>query len=106
MGLIKINQDGTAQSVSMDALTGVLQFPRNDHTAQSTGFPRPPFCPRSIPLCLFLEDRFLRHGKRSAERILIAKPKKKGKQLELDTEWTKDRIEENKVHQRRPSHRQ
>ena len=26
----------------------------------------------------------------------IAKPKKKGKQLSLDTEWTEDRIEENK----------
>ncbi len=28
--------------------------------------------------------------------IPIAKPKKKGKQLSLDTEWTEDRIEENK----------
>lgn len=28
--------------------------------------------------------------------IPIAKPKKKGRQLSLDTEWTEDRIEENK----------
>src|SRR5262245_43857836 len=29
--------------------------------------------------------------------IPIAKPKKKGKQLQFDTEWTQDRIEENKL---------
>jgi type III restriction enzyme len=29
--------------------------------------------------------------------IPIAKPKKKGKQLTFDTEWTQDRIEENKT---------
>jgi len=29
--------------------------------------------------------------------VPIAKPKKKGKQLEFDTEWTQDRIEENKT---------
>ncbi len=28
--------------------------------------------------------------------IPVAKPKKKGKQLVLDTEWTQDRVEENK----------
>jgi type III restriction enzyme len=36
------------------------------------------------------------HRRLSSYFIPIAKPKKKGKQLELDTEWTKDRIEENK----------
>jgi type III restriction enzyme len=29
--------------------------------------------------------------------VPIARPKKKGKQLQFDTEWTRDRIEENKV---------
>ncbi len=39
--------------------------------------------------------------------IPIAQPKKKGKQLQFETEWTADRLEENRVVTliRRPSHR-
>jgi type III restriction enzyme len=33
----------------------------------------------------------------SAYFVPIARPRKRGKQLEFDTEWTKDRIEENKL---------
>jgi type III restriction enzyme len=29
--------------------------------------------------------------------VPVARPKKKGKQLHFDTEWTKDRIEENRL---------
>jgi type III restriction enzyme len=37
-------------------------------------------------------------GRRTSQYFVpIAKPKKKGKQLQFDTEWTKDRIEENKL---------
>jgi type III restriction enzyme len=37
-------------------------------------------------------------GRRTSQYFVpIAKPKKKGKQLQFDTEWTKDRIEENKT---------
>ncbi len=37
-------------------------------------------------------------GRRSSSYFIpIAKPKKKGKQLAFDTEWTQDRIEENKT---------
>jgi type III restriction enzyme len=38
------------------------------------------------------------HGRRTSSYFIpIAKPKKKGKQLQFDTEWTQDRIEENKL---------
>src|SRR5208282_5351408 len=37
-------------------------------------------------------------GRRSSSYFIpIAKPKKKGTQLQFDTDWTKDRIEENKL---------
>jgi len=37
-------------------------------------------------------------GRRSSAYFIpIARPKKKGKQLAFDTEWTQDRIEENKA---------
>ena len=37
-------------------------------------------------------------GRRTSQYFVpIAKPKKKGKQLQFDTEWTQDRIEENKL---------
>jgi type III restriction enzyme len=37
-------------------------------------------------------------GRRTSSYFVpIAKPKKKGKQLQFDTEWTQDRIEENKL---------
>jgi type III restriction enzyme len=37
-------------------------------------------------------------GRRTSSYFVpIARPKKKGKQLQFDTEWTKDRIEENKL---------
>jgi type III restriction enzyme len=37
-------------------------------------------------------------GRRSSSYFIpIAKPRKKGKQLTFDTEWTQDRIEENKT---------
>jgi len=38
------------------------------------------------------------HGRRiSSYFVPIARPKKKGKQLQFETEWTQDRIEENKL---------
>jgi hypothetical protein len=43
-----------------------------------------------------ITDKVLAFRRLSSYFIPIAKPNKKGKQLELDTEWTKDRIEENK----------
>ena len=43
-----------------------------------------------------ITDKVVSSRRLSSYFIPIAKPKKKGKQLELDTEWTKDRIEENK----------
>ena len=43
-----------------------------------------------------ITDKVVESRRLSSYFIPIAKPKKKGKQLELETEWTKDRIEENK----------
>ncbi|MEO6039260.1 MAG: restriction endonuclease subunit R, partial [Saprospiraceae bacterium] len=43
-----------------------------------------------------ITDRVVDARRISSYFVPIAKPKKKGKQLELDTEWTADRIEENK----------
>jgi type III restriction enzyme len=43
-----------------------------------------------------ITDKVVESRRLSSYFIPIAKPKKKGKQLELDTEWTKDRIEENR----------
>lgn len=43
-----------------------------------------------------ITDKIVTSRRLSSYFIPIAKPKKKRKQLELDTEWTKDRIEENK----------
>jgi type III restriction enzyme len=43
-----------------------------------------------------ITDKVVESRRLSSYFVPIAKPKKKGKQLELDTEWTKDRIEENK----------
>ncbi|MHB8353804.1 MAG: hypothetical protein ACYDCF_05100, partial [Burkholderiales bacterium] len=37
-------------------------------------------------------------GRRTSSYFVpIAQPRKKGKQLQLDSEWTQDRIEENKL---------
>ena len=37
-------------------------------------------------------------GRRTSSYFVpIARPKKKGKQFQFDTEWTRDRIEENKL---------
>ena len=41
-----------------------------------------------------ITDKVVASRRLSSYFIPIAKPKKKGKQFELDTEWTKDRIEE------------
>ena len=43
-----------------------------------------------------ITDRTVNTRRISSYFVPIAKPKKKGKQLELETEWTADRIEENK----------
>jgi len=43
-----------------------------------------------------ITNDIVEHRRISSYFIPIAKPKKKGKQLSLDTEWTEDRIEENK----------
>ena len=43
-----------------------------------------------------ITDRIVNSRRLSSYFVPIAKPKKKGKQLELETEWTADRIEENK----------
>lgn len=43
-----------------------------------------------------ITDKIIKERRISSYFIPIAKPKKKGKQLSLDTEWTEDRIEENK----------
>lgn len=43
-----------------------------------------------------ITDEIIEERRISSYFIPIAKPKKKGKQLSLDTEWTEDRIEENK----------
>jgi type III restriction enzyme len=43
-----------------------------------------------------ITDKIVASRRLSSYFIPIARPRKKGKQLELETEWTKDRIEENK----------
>lgn len=43
-----------------------------------------------------ITDEIIEERRISSYFIPIARPKKKGKQLSLDTEWTEDRIEENK----------
>lgn len=58
--------------------------------------------PFQEPKCHFkfteegITDEIIEERRISSYFIPIAKPKKKGKQLSLDTEWTEDRIEENK----------
>jgi type III restriction enzyme len=44
-----------------------------------------------------ITDKVVASRRLSSYFIPIAKPKKKGKQFELDTEWTKDRIEDTTV---------
>jgi len=44
-----------------------------------------------------ITDEIIEDRRISSYFIPIAKPKKKGKQLSFDTEWTQDRVEENKV---------
>ncbi|MFH1897723.1 MAG: hypothetical protein ABH886_05730 [Candidatus Desantisbacteria bacterium] len=44
-----------------------------------------------------ITDEVLDSRRISSYFVPIAKPKKKGKQLSFDTEWTKDRIEENNI---------
>jgi type III restriction enzyme len=43
-----------------------------------------------------ITDEVVEQRRRSSYFVPIARPKKKGKQLQFDTEWTQDRIEENK----------
>src|SRR5689334_402466 len=43
-----------------------------------------------------ITDKIVESRRLSSYFVPIAKPKKKGKQLDLETEWTADRIEENK----------
>lgn len=43
-----------------------------------------------------ITDRIVDSRRISSYFVPIPRPKKKGKQLELETEWTADRIEENK----------
>ena len=43
-----------------------------------------------------ITDRVVDARRISSYFVPIPRPKKKGKQLELETEWTADRIEENK----------
>jgi type III restriction enzyme len=43
-----------------------------------------------------ITDRIVESRRVSSYFVPVPKPKKKGKQLALDTEWTEDRIEENK----------
>lgn len=43
-----------------------------------------------------ITDRIVESRRLSSYFVPVPKPKKKGKQLSLDTEWTEDRIEENK----------
>ena len=50
-----------------------------------------------------ITDRVVDSRRISSYFVPIAKPKKKGKQIELETEWTADRIEENKFHVAGPS---
>ena len=49
-----------------------------------------------------ITDEIVEARRVSSYFIPIARPKKKGKQLVFDTEWTEDRIEENKFINRRP----
>lgn len=42
-----------------------------------------------------ITDEIVDQRRVSAYFVPIAKPKKKGKQLAFDTEWTQDRVEEN-----------
>ncbi len=42
-----------------------------------------------------ITDEVVEERRKSIYFMPIAQPKKKGKQLQLDTEWTRDRIEEN-----------
>ena len=44
-----------------------------------------------------ITDEIINGRRISSYFVPIAKPKKKGKQIEFDTEWTQDRIEENKT---------
>lgn len=44
-----------------------------------------------------ITDTVLDGRRTSSYFVPIARPKKKGKQLQFDTEWTRDRIEENKL---------
>ena len=44
-----------------------------------------------------ITDEVVEARRVSSYFVPIARPKKKGKQLEFDTEWTKDRIEENRL---------
>ncbi len=44
-----------------------------------------------------ITDEVIEDRRASSYFIPIARPKKKGKQLQFDTEWTKDRIEENRL---------
>ncbi len=44
-----------------------------------------------------ITDEIVAGRRRSSYFIPIASPKKKGKQIAFDTEWTRDRIEENKL---------
>ena len=44
-----------------------------------------------------ITDEVVEARRVSSYFIPIARPKKKGKQIEFDTEWTKDRIEENRL---------
>ncbi len=55
--------------------------------------------PFDEPTCHFrFTDETVDGRRTSLYLVPIAKPKKKGsKQLQIDTEWTQDRIEENKL---------
>ena len=44
-----------------------------------------------------ITDEIVPQRRSSAYFIPIAQPRKKGKQLVFETEWTKDRVEENKA---------
>ena len=44
-----------------------------------------------------ITDRIVEQRRKSAYFVPIAQPRKRGRQLALEAEWTKDRIEENKL---------
>jgi type III restriction enzyme len=44
-----------------------------------------------------ITDEIVEQRRTSSYFVPIARPKKKGKQLYFDTEWTEDRIEENRL---------